>query len=144
MQLNPEKIKKITLPIFQKYPSVEIAYLFGSIATQMSGTLSDIDIGIFLIENMPTKDILNVELDLLGELTSSLNTNKIDLTIMNLASNFLNFEIIKRNFPLFVKNEDFRIDLEHHIHSMYLDRRFHETMFNQIFLQQIREKNGYS
>ncbi len=143
MQATPEKIRSLTRPIFQKYNSIDLAYLFGSVANQTSGKLSDIDIGIFVIEKLSTKDILNLQLDLIGELTSALNVNSIDLAVMNLASNTLNFEIIKCNYPLFVKNEDIRIDVEQRIHSTYLDRRYHESLYNQIFLQQLGARKHY-
>ncbi len=140
MQITPEKIRSISRPIFQKYYSIDLAYLFGSVATQTSGKLSDIDIGIYVNEKLPTKNIFNLQLDLIGELTSALKVNSIDLVVMNLASNTLNFEIIKCNYPLFAKNEDTRIDVEQRIHSTYLDRRYHETMYNQIFLQYVRAR----
>ncbi len=140
MQVLPEKIREITRPIFQKYPEIELAYLFGSVVSRKGGKLSDIDIGVFLSENLPSKEILSIELNLIGELTSALNSNKIDLVIMNLASNTLNFEVIKCNFPLFTKDEEFRIEVEHRIHSTFLDMRYHEEMYNQIYLEHVRKK----
>ncbi|OLS12452.1 MAG: nucleotidyltransferase [Promethearchaeota archaeon CR_4] len=141
MQNTVEKIRKLTSPIFKIHPPIELAYLFGSTTTNTRGLLSDIDIGIYLMADMPTREILKIELTLIAELTSVLKTNALDLTIMNLASNFLNFEIIRCNSPLYVKNDEFRIEVEHRIHSTYLDRQFHETLFNEIFLRQIRDKN---
>jgi hypothetical protein len=41
--------------------------------------------------------------------------DSLDLIIMNDASFVINFEIIKPNFPVFVRNEDLKRDIEQKI-----------------------------
>jgi predicted nucleotidyltransferase len=65
----------------------------------------------------------NLQLKLISELTRILKTDRIDLVIMNDAPISLNYEIIKANHPLLVRDEGNRIDFEHRILSRYLDRR---------------------
>jgi len=45
--------------------------------------------------------------------------------VMNDAPISLNFEVIKANHPLFIRDKDLKVDFEHYIMSRYLDRQFY-------------------
>lgn len=110
----------------QKQDQVELAYLFGSVALQKEGKLSDIDLAILLNESLDKKERFNLKLRLISGLEDILKTNLLDLVIMNDAPVSLNFEIIKANHPLFIRDKDLKVDLEHHIISRYLDRQYYD------------------
>lgn len=110
----------------QKQQFIELAYLFGSFAQQKNGKLSDIDLAIFLDETLHKKDIFNIKLRLISDLEEILKTDRLDLVIMNLSPISLNFEIIKANYPLFIRDKDFQVDIEQYIMSRYLDRQYYD------------------
>jgi len=59
---------------------------------------------------------------------------------MNDTSLVINFEVIRPNVPLFVRNEDLKLDVEQYVMSRYLDRKYHEDLLNRELLKRIREK----
>ncbi|MCZ3365721.1 type VII toxin-antitoxin system MntA family adenylyltransferase antitoxin [Methanobacterium veterum] len=120
------KYEKEVKEFLQKQAHVKLAYLFGSVALQKAGKLSDIDIGIFLDESLEKKEKFKIKLKLISDLENILKNNRIDLVIMNDASISLNFEIIKANYPLFIQNKNLKVDLEQYIISRYLDRQYYD------------------
>jgi len=114
-----EKLKKF----LRTQRAVKLAYLFGSLITERWGKLSDIDIAVLFDEQLNKKERFQLELELIGKLSSLLKTNKIDLVVMNEASVLMNYNIIK-GIPL--TGEEFvRIKTESIIVSRYLDRKPH-------------------
>jgi predicted nucleotidyltransferase len=61
---------------------VVFAYLFGGLGRGKPRPLSDIDISVYLNNNA---DILTTKLDLVGLLTQVLNTDEVDIVILNNA-----------------------------------------------------------
>ena len=121
--LNNEKEVRDFL---QKQVQVKLAYLFGSVAFKDHNKLSDIDIGIFLDESLNEKERFNLNLKLTSDISDILKVDKLDLVIMNYAPISLNYEIIKANYPLLIRDENLKIDLEHYIISRYLDRQYYD------------------
>lgn len=141
----PEKetlISKLA-EFFKSQEHVELAYLFGSIAEDHRGPLSDIDVGVCLSNILTKKERIEKRLELTAELAGLLKTDRIDLIIMNDAFPVINFEIIKPNIPIFIRDEDFKIGAEQAIMSRYLDRKYHENLLNRVFLERIQEKGGF-
>jgi uncharacterized protein len=77
---------------------------------------------------------------LIGELSTLLKNDHVDLLVMNDTSPVINFEVIRPNVPLFVRNEDLKLDVEQYVMSRYLDRKYHEDFLNRELLKRIREK----
>jgi predicted nucleotidyltransferase len=123
-----------------KQEHVKLAYLFGSVAEGNAGKLSDIDLAVSLDESLSKKERFNLQLKLISELTGILRTDRIDLVIMNNAPLTLNYEIIKANYPLVVRDEEQRIDFEHRILSRYLDRRYYDKRWSVEFLKRVAER----
>ncbi|MDI6896404.1 type VII toxin-antitoxin system MntA family adenylyltransferase antitoxin [Methanocella conradii] len=133
-------IDKKLSEFFNKQERVKLAYLFGSTAKGKAGGLSDIDIAVVLDESLNKKERFDLQLKLISELAGVLNTDKVDLVVMNDAPISLQYEIIKASRPLLVRNESKRIDLEHRILSRYLDRRYYEKRWAADFLRKVAEK----
>jgi len=93
----------------QNQDQVELAYLFGSVAQGGEGKLSDVDLAVFLDESLDEKERFNFKLSLISDLEDILRTDRLDLVIMNDAPVSLNFEIIKANYPLFIRDEDLKV-----------------------------------
>ena len=138
--------KEVLCTVFPEYfkaqEYVELAYLFGSTAEGTEGPLSDIDIAVYLSGKLTKGERIDKRLELMGELATLLKTDHVDLVVMNDASPVINFEVIKPNVPLFVRNEDLKLDVEQRIMSRYLDRKYHEDFLNRELLKRIREKRG--
>lgn len=118
---------------------VKLAYLFGSVALEEYGKLSDVDIAVFLDESLEKKERWNLELRLIADLGDILKADRVDLVVMNDAPVSLNFEVIKANYPLFVRDENFRVDFEHYILSRYLDRRYYDQRWADNLIKKIAE-----
>jgi len=132
--------EKRVVEFLNKQERVKLAYLFGSVAEGREGKLSDVDIAVFLDESLSKKERFNLQLKLISELTSILKTDRIDLIVMNNASISLNYEIIKANHPLLVRDEEQKIDCEHRILSRYLDRRYYDKRWAAEFLKKVGER----
>jgi len=134
------KIEKDVVEYLSKQERVKLAYLFGSVAEGKEGKLSDIDLAVFLDESLSKKERFNLQLKLMSEMSSILKTDKVDLIVMNDAPLSLNYEIIKANHPLLVRDKGEKIDFEHGILSRYLDRRYYEKRWAAEFLKKVAER----
>ena len=138
-KLPDQEEKKVTEFLY-KQKRVKLAYLFGSIAEGKGGKLSDVDLAVFLDVSLSKKERFNLQLKFISELTGILKTDRIDLVIMNDAPLTLNYEIIKSNYPLLVRDEEQKIDFEHMILSRYLDRRYYDKRWSAEFLKRVAER----
>ena len=100
------------------------AYLFGSQAGRTAGPSSDIDVAVFLKEDT---DFVKEKLNILGVLTEKLQTDAIDVVILNTAPTSLLGRILAKRGVL-VDREPFR---RHIFESLtlrqYLDFSIKET-----------------
>ena len=132
--------KKRVVEFLSTQERVKLAYLFGSVAEGREGKLSDVDLAVFLDESLSKKEKFSLQLKLISELTGILKTDRIDLIVMNNVPISLNYEIIKANHPLLVRDEGQKIDCEHRILSQYLDRRYYDKRWAAEFLKTVAER----
>ncbi|MDF1557590.1 MAG: nucleotidyltransferase domain-containing protein [ANME-2 cluster archaeon] len=135
-----EHVAQILEEFFKHLEYVELGYLFGSTARAEDGILSDIDIAVYLKDGLSNQDQNQKRLELISGLTTLLKSDRVDLVIMNRAPPVLNFEVIKVNMPVYVRDRDFKLEVEQKIMSRYLDRKHHEDFLNRSFLERIVEK----
>ena len=135
-----EQIISSLREFFNSEQDVELVYLFGSVAEGKATATSDIDIGVYLSESLTKTQRFNRRIELISRLTTFLKTNKVDLLVINDSSHVLKFEIIRPNVLVLSRDENLKIDVEQYIMSRYLDRKYHEDLMNQIFLESILEK----
>ncbi|AKB81849.1 nucleotidyltransferase [Methanosarcina barkeri 3] len=140
-EIGKEILYILLSEFFSKKEYVELAYLFGSTAEGTEGPLSDIDIGVYLSSKLTKGERIEKRLELIGELSTLLKNDHVDLLVMNDAAPVINFEVIRPNVPLFVRNEDLKLDVEQYVMSRYLDRKYHEDFLNRELLKRIREKS---
>jgi predicted nucleotidyltransferase len=116
----PQNIEE-NLPKAEAYlksrPDVNFAYLFGSLAKGKLLPLSDVDIAVYLSES---SDVLEKKLEILGELIDILETDEIDLVILNEAPLVLRMKILE-NKKLIVDNTPF---LRHRYESLTMREYF--------------------
>lgn len=138
--LEKEKLIPLLEKFFQVHDCVELAYLFGSAAKGKTGALSDIDIGVYLSAGLTKAQRNQKRLELIAKLTTILKNDRIDLLIINDTPPVLNFEIIKPNVLVLVRDHDLKLDVEQRIMSRYLDRKHHEDFLNRTLMKKIMEK----
>jgi uncharacterized protein YutE (UPF0331/DUF86 family) len=113
--------------LFTQSP-VNAAYLTGSLSTRATfGHLTDIDIGILLMDQIKADQFLDYQLYFLSELAKRLESDTIDIVILNQASLLLKLQVIKYGQILFSRNEKQRISFETKAVMDYLDfKKFDE------------------
>jgi predicted nucleotidyltransferase len=87
LQLLPEAIDYL-----ESHPQILFAYLFGGLARGKPQPLSDVDIAIYLKKE---SKLAETKLDILGNLITVLQTDEIDLVVLNTAELPMAVNILK-------------------------------------------------
>ncbi len=132
-----EMIEKLA-GYFNKQAEIKVAYLFGSMAKGRAGRLSDVDIAIFIDERLERNKRNDLQLKILSDLIALLNTDKIDIVVMNELPILMRYNIIKNGIIL--KDDEERAKIEAKILSEYLDRKYYIDRHTKIALKRIAEK----
>ncbi len=117
--------------LFTQSP-VNAAYLAGSLSTRTSfGHLSDVDIAILLMEQIKSDQFLDYQLYFFSELAKRLESDNIDVVILNQASLLLKLHVIKYGQILFSRDEKLRVSFETKAIMDYLDFKKFDDIQNQ-------------
>lgn len=122
-----EKYKNQIRTILENNDTVVFAYLFGSSVSKTFTPMSDIDIAVYLSPNVNKS---KERLDLIGNLILALNTDNIDLVILNTAPLTLKARIIQNKETLVDKSPFLRHSFESLVLRQYYDFSIKE---NNIF-----------
>lgn len=104
-----------------KFPSIQVLYLFGSHASGTAGTDSDVDIAVFT----DGSDSPMMDLELGVFLQKRLN-RAVDVVIMQKASPILQHEVLSQKERIFEKAPTVRALLENQSLRAYLDARYYQ------------------
>ena len=125
-----EKQSKLN-QLFTQSP-VNAAYLAGSLSTRTSfGHLTDVDIAILLMEQIKSDQFLDYQLYFFSELAKRLESDSIDVVILNQASLLLKLQVIKYGQILFSRDEKLRVAFETKAVMDYLDFKKYDDIQNQ-------------
>jgi uncharacterized protein YutE (UPF0331/DUF86 family)/predicted nucleotidyltransferase len=117
--------------LFAQSP-VNAAYLAGSLANRTSfGHMSDVDIAILLMDQIKADQFLDYQLYFFSELAKRMESDAIDVVILNQASLLLKLQVIKYGQILFTRDEKQRISFETKAVMDYLDFKKFDEMQNQ-------------
>jgi uncharacterized protein YutE (UPF0331/DUF86 family)/predicted nucleotidyltransferase len=117
--------------LFAQSP-VNAAYLAGSLSNRTSfGHLTDVDIAILLMEQIKSDQFLDYQLYFFSELAKRLESDNIDVVILNQASLLLKLQVIKYGQILFSRDEKQRISFETKAVMDYLDFKKFDEIQNQ-------------
>lgn len=123
----PDNIEAL-LPKAQTYlqsrSDIVFAYLFGSLAKGKPKPLSDVDLGVFLSE---AEDAMEKKMEILGDLVDCLETDEIDLVILNTAPLTLKMKILENKEVIVDKAPFLRHSYESLTIRKYLDFSVKET-----------------
>ncbi len=120
-----EKCKNVLM----KYENILFAYIFGSYAKGNMRADSDVDIGIYLKEEMNIEEYLKIRMDL-----TKICKRQVDLVVLNAATPLLKYEIYKNNILLFTRDRTIESNykvktlFEYNDIKRYLDMSYKKTI----------------
>ncbi len=124
--------------LFQQSP-VEAAYLSGSLVGRASfGEMIDVDIAILLAEQISADRFLDFQFYFLSELTRRLESESLDVVILNQASLLLKLQVIKYGQILYSRDDKKRTAFEARAVLDYLDFRQMDELQNQALSRRLR------
>ena len=117
--------------LFAQSP-VNAAYLAGSLSNRTSfGHMSDVDIAILLMDQIKADQFLDYQLYFFSELAKRMESDTIDVVILNQASLLLKLQVIKYGQILFTRDEKQRVSFETKAVMDYLDFKKFDELQNQ-------------
>ncbi|MGH2529165.1 MAG: type VII toxin-antitoxin system MntA family adenylyltransferase antitoxin [Actinomycetota bacterium] len=121
----------------ERHHDVLVAYLFGSTARGTAGPLSDVDVAVLLQED---GDPLERQLDLVGEVSSAIGSDLVDVILLNEASIALAYRVLRDGRLILSRDERARI--QHRVSTVdrYLDMEPFRRVQAQGLRQRIRER----
>ena len=106
---------------FERLEDVSFAYLFGSYARGQAGPLSDIDVAVHLKGSSDKSRCYERRLTLIGDLMGVLETNEVDVVILNETPPALNYRVFRDGVLLACQDRQTRIEFQARTVSEYLD-----------------------
>ena len=123
--------------LFAQTP-VSAAYLAGSLANRTTfGQLSDVDIAILLMEQVKADQFLDYRLYFFSELAKRLESDTIDVVILNQTSLLFKSQVIKNGQILFSRDERQRVLFEAKAVMDYLDFKKFDDIQHQALSKRI-------
>ena len=127
-----DSILNLLKKFFAKAPEIQFAYLFGSVARGNAGPLSDLDIAMYLIEDV---DNFTCRAKMMESLARVLKTERFDLVVLNDEPITLKFSVVKGGKRL--KDEPAaRIELKTKTVREYLDTAYLRSVQRRIIREQ--------
>ena len=131
-----EELKSVISDLFKQYDEIQMAYLYGSYATDFKNKFSDIDIGIVLESNFNESPLYFARLS--SKIEESYHYSiEIDLRILNYCSPRFLFQVIKNAKILYVKDKNFKDEYELKVINQYLDIKPMLDMFDNISIKKV-------
>jgi uncharacterized protein YutE (UPF0331/DUF86 family)/predicted nucleotidyltransferase len=126
--------------LFAQNP-VNAAYLAGSLSNRTSfGQLTDVDIAILLMEQIKSDQFLDYQLYFFSELAKRLDSDSIDVVILNQSSLLLKLQVIRYGQILFSRDEKSRISFETRAVMDYLDFKKFDEVQNQALSRRLSKR----
>jgi predicted nucleotidyltransferase len=118
LMIDTKKLKNI----FEDYPYIVSAYLFGSQASGKTKPMSDVDIAILLRDNAPKGRKLIHEEDYLAyRITKAIQAKEVDLIELNRQGLIFVHNVLKTGKLIYDADPDFRIKFVSKVISDYCD-----------------------
>lgn len=131
-----EKIPELVSELSQDRDVVAL-YAFGSLAEGNIRPLSDLDFGLLLSNSLNRHQRSEKHLDVLGQFNRILQTDEVDLVLMNDAPPRFSHRILNTGRLIYVSDRDQIIDFFERTSRSYLDFKFLRDRFDNVFLQGI-------
>jgi uncharacterized protein YutE (UPF0331/DUF86 family)/predicted nucleotidyltransferase len=119
---------------------VNAAYLTGTLSNRASfGHLTDVDIAILLMDQIKSDQFFDYQIYFFSELAKRLESENIDVVILNQASLLLKLQVIKYGQILFSRDEKQRIQFETRAVMDYLDFKKLDDLQNRALNRRLHE-----
>lgn len=122
---DKDGVIEILKPYLSQRPEIRFAYLFGSLAKGTQNRLSDVDLAVFLdpdfLATPHPEHAYGYKAHLITELMSLLRMNQIDVVILNDASPFLRFQVLRDGIVLCEVDREERVRFHAQALSRYFD-----------------------
>jgi len=140
-QLDIKKAEQGLNELPVHFPQVIAAYLFGSYAGGRPTPLSDVDVGILLVDNLPDMESFKIEMNLLGKFQKVFNTPNIDLVVLNKAPLPIQYHATC-GILLFSTNDERRTEFVEYVRKYYLDCLPIYREYREEYMKRIKEGCG--
>jgi predicted nucleotidyltransferase len=116
--MNGQAIKDKLAPLLASLNGLRLVYLFGSQAEGLAGPMSDYDLGV-LVDR--TTDASHIQAQLAHQVARALETDRVDVVLLNRAPIELAYAIIAQGTVLFEQDVATRVEYEAQVLSVYGD-----------------------
>lgn len=138
--LSYDEIRNRLSDLFVEEETIDLVYLFGSVAKNKTTDLSDVDVAVRVNDDVKPEQRFRFQLNLLGKITDLLRLNNIDLIILNDSPVLLRFEVLSTGQLLYCKDEAKRLTFVTRTISEYCDTK--RLRDRQIWAAKERAKSG--
>ena len=133
---NIDDLLSLAFDYLRSDEDILFAYLFGSLSRKKAGPLSDVDIAVYLAEKV---SFAEKKLETLGNLVNILNTDEIDLVVLNRAPLALRMNILENKKVIVDKSPLIRHRYESLTMRQYFDFSVKEkAILNRRFIHRER------
>jgi len=132
-----EKLQEL-LRIISTDADVVALYAFGSLAHGTLKPLSDLDFGVLLDRKLNKKERFDKYLDLIGKFTKLLQTDEIDLILLNDSPMRFAVNIMDTGEVLFERDRVQLINFYEKNTKLFLDFKYFLDDYNSAFLEGVR------
>jgi predicted nucleotidyltransferase len=137
--LLDDQLKTRLSDFFKNVPEVQFGYIFGSQAKGAADSRSDLDIAIYGDTNVLTQNETLFLSDLSGQVAEMVNSNDVDIVLLNNCPLALAKDIIFEGEILFEKDLEKRIEWEILTTKKWWDWQPRLREWNRAFLHRLNE-----
>lgn len=123
--------------VMEREESILFAYLYGSHVYDSVHSQSDIDVAIYLTPS-DMKGYLEKEKRILSTLIDHIQTDRIDLRILNVLPLVMQYNVLKDGTPILIKDEQSRVDFETGVMNRYFELKPYLDEYKEMLLKRIR------
>lgn len=127
---------------------IDAVYVYGSVATGLAHSFSDVDIALLVNgekATLPPAERLKLELDIELLIADRCDIDCAEVRIINDAPITFRGQVATQGIRLYSENEEHRIEFETMAWKEYFDYQYYEQMMSKAFwtrLQKRLEENG--
>lgn len=132
-----EKQAQLT-QLFQTSP-VEVAYASGSAsARKLAGSFADLDVGLLLLDKIRTAEYFDYQVYFVSELSKALETDDLDVVILNNASLLQRAQVINTWSLLFQRDQRRRVQFAARTTMEYLEFKKYDELQSKALAERVR------
>src|SRR5919204_5091319 len=124
--------------LFQRSP-VDAAYTQGTAsARKLAGTYSDLDVALLLLDQVKTNEFFDYQVYFVSELSKTLETEGLDVVILNQASLLQRAQVIRSWSLLYQRDEKRRVQFETRAVMEYLEFKKYDEVQSRALAERTR------